>query len=203
MPKFMKRSLMAVLVVLFGAVTAMAQSPYKLRTGDTLQFEVLEDASLNRSLLVLPDGSVSVPLVGSISAAGRSLADLRGAIVAGLSSSFASAPTVFLSVGSLAERPAPAAPRTIQVFVMGEVNKPGALEAEPGLTLLQALALSGGPSKFASTKRLQLHRDDGTGQQQSYQFNYKAITEGMAQGRATVVLRDGDVIILPARRLFE
>ena len=53
------------------AGAAAAQSDYRIQPGDTLQIEVLEDPNLNRSVLVLPDGSISVPLVGTVRAGGR------------------------------------------------------------------------------------------------------------------------------------
>ncbi|MEE3070377.1 MAG: polysaccharide biosynthesis/export family protein, partial [Pseudomonadota bacterium] len=58
------------LVFLIGAGvsnTAQAQS-YKIKAGDSLQIEVLEDPSLSRSVLVLPDGQFSFPFVGEVRA---------------------------------------------------------------------------------------------------------------------------------------
>ncbi len=62
-------------ILAFGlAGAALAQgSDYKIRSGDSLSIEVLEDASLNRVLLVLPDGNVSFPLAGNVKAAGLDL----------------------------------------------------------------------------------------------------------------------------------
>ena len=202
MRHFLKTGLAAILALLAAATLVAAQSTYKIRSGDSLQLEVLEDANLNRSLLVLPDGSVSVPLVGSLPAAGRTLADVRGAIIAGLAPNFAAAPTVFLSVGQVARATGSGKARTIDVFLMGEVANPGKMQLKPGTTLLQALAENGGLTKFATNKRIQLHRDDGTGQQVAYQFDYRAATT-TAGPRTPIKLRLGDVIIVPPRRLFE
>ena len=66
----MMKFLIALVATVF-ATGAFAQSGYQIRTGDTLQIEVLEDPSLNRSVLVLPDGTISLPFAGSIRAAGR------------------------------------------------------------------------------------------------------------------------------------
>lgn len=124
------------------STAAMAQSGYAIQTGDTLNIEVLEDPSLDRNVLVLPDGRISFPLIGTITAAGRSVDSLRNALVAALTPDFASPPTVFVSVGRIAEQretPAPA-PEVTTVFAIGEVSRPGEIEGEPGLTILQALA---------------------------------------------------------------
>jgi polysaccharide export outer membrane protein len=152
---------------------------------------------------VLPDGSVSIPLAGSINAAGRSVEAVRGAISGALASNFASPPTVVLSVGQLAAPPPAATPYgTISVYTIGEINTPGRVDIAPGTTLLQFLSQSGGFTPFAATKRIQLRRaDTRSGTEQVYNFNYKAIQNGAKA--PTIVLRNGDVIIVPERRLFE
>ena len=74
---------------------------------------------------------------------------------------------------------------------------------QPGTTLLQAIALAGGLDRFAATKRIQLRRTDpSTGQERLYLFNYNAVERGGAI-QSMITLREGDVIIVPERRLFE
>ena len=190
------------------AVSALAQSSYLVRSGDVLQLEVLEDSSLNRNLLVLPDGQVTVPFVGSVPAQGRTIAQIRQSITSGLAPSFADTPTVFVGISALKEVPtvtaAPSvapAPITIAVYVIGEVADPGKKEIEPGTTILQFLAEMGGFSQFAATKRIQL-RTSRSGQEQVYSLNYEDIERGAGIGTSTV-MADGDVIVVPQRRLFE
>ena len=83
-------------ILAFGlAGAALAQgSDYKIRSGDSLSIEVLEDASLNRVLLVLPDGNVSFPLAGNVKAAGLTVAGLKSALTTALAPNFAAKPTV-------------------------------------------------------------------------------------------------------------
>jgi polysaccharide biosynthesis/export protein len=179
--------------------TAQAQSSYKLSTGDSLRLEVLEDPTLNRTLLIAPDGRVSVPLAGGIKASGRSLEAVQAEVAAKLASNFAATPTVYLAL----ERRADLRPSTgttgsgVEIFIMGEANKPGKLEIAPGTTMLQAFAQMGGFSKFAATKRIQLRRGD-----QTSTFDYKAIEAGTSTA-GNAVLKDGDVIVIPQRKLFE
>ena len=197
MTKVLLGLLMAVLLAPF----ALAQDSYKVRPGDVLQLEVVEDPSLNRSLLVLPDGTVSVPSVGAVSAAGSTIEGLRSAIASGLAPSFASAPTVYLAVGQVAPAGGSGS-GSIAVFVMGEVTHPGKMRVSKGTTILQFLAESGGLTRFAATKRIQVHRTDRkTGQETVYAYNYHAVQNG---GSSTnIVLKSGDVIVVPERRLFE
>ena len=199
MTKVLLGLLMAVLLAPF----ALAQDSYKVRPGDVLQLEVVEDPSLNRSLLVLPDGTVSVPSVGAVSAAGSTIESLRSAIASGLAPSFASAPTVYLAVGQVAPAGGSGSGGgSIAVFVMGEVTHPGKMRVSKGTTILQFLAESGGLTRFAATKRIQVHRTDRkTGQETVYAYNYHAVQNG---GSSTnIVLKSGDVIVVPERRLFE
>ena len=211
----MFRALAGLLLAVLLVPAAWAQSGYRIQPGDVLQMEVLEDPSLNRSLLVLPDGSVSLPLVGTVQATGKSVESMRNAISAALASNFASPPTVFLSVGQLnpvtsavnaAQAQAVAANvrpyGTVAVYAVGEFNTQGRLDIQSGTTLLQFLAETGGLTRFAATKRFQLHRPDKkTGLETVYNFNYKAIQAGA--NAPVIVLRDGDVIVAPERKLFE
>ena len=218
----MFRTLVALFLALamapvFTAV-AWAQGSYRIQAGDVLQMEVLEDTSLNRSLLVLPDGTVSVPLAGTVSATGQTIEALRGAISAALAPNFAAPPTVFLTVSQLnprtqavtaasAQAAAQAAvsgtlAATVPIYALGEVARPGRIDVAPGTTLLQFLAESGGMTRFAATKRIQLRRaDKDTGLESVYRFNYKAVQAGAKA--PVIVLQAGDVIVVPERRLFE
>lgn len=193
------------LIAMAAASVASAQTDFRLGPGDTIRIEVLEDPSLNREVLVLPDGSFSFPLAGALRAGGQTTTQLESALSSALAPNFAASPTVSVSVSGLAPRATgPAAARTVKVYVMGEVGSGGGLlEVERGTTVLQALALSGGLSRFAAAKRIQLRRTDPqTGQQNVYTIDYRAIEQG-ATNIGNTVLADGDVILVPERRLFE
>ena len=179
----MRQFLLGLAIAVVAAAGALAQpAGYRIQPGDTLQVTVLEDESLNRTLLVAPDGRISVPLAGTIAVAGSTVDAVENTIADRLASNFAVRPNV---------------------FVLGEVNQPGLRQIEPGTTLLQALALAGGPSRFAATKRIQLRRmDTSTGRERLYLFNYRAVERG-GSIQSMIALREGDVVIVPERRLFE
>jgi polysaccharide export outer membrane protein len=176
---------------------ALAQG-YRIQPGDSLTVTVLEDDTLNRQVLVLPDGRISVPLAGTIAAAGQTVDSVEKVIADRLASNFAVRPSVFVSVVAVDENAS-----EIPVFVLGQVANPGEVLVKPGTTLLQAIALSGGLDRFAATKRIQLRRSDpATGQERLFLFNYNAVESGGAV-ESMITLREGDVIIVPERRLFE
>ena len=195
----MKRFLIAMLVTVLAAPLALAQGAgYRIQPGDVLDITVLEDETLNRQTLVLPDGRVSVPLAGSVQAAGNSVESVERTIADRLASNFAVRPSVFVSVISIDEEGL-----NFPIYVLGQVQAPGEIEIESGTTLLQAIALAGGPDRFAATKRIQLRRTDpSTGQEKLYIFNYNAVERG-GSIQSMISLRPGDVIIVPERRLFE
>lgn len=171
---------------------------YKIRTGDTLRVEVLEDATINREVLVGPDGHISVPLVGTLSVGGRTLDQAGNALAAALAGNFAKRPNVLVSL--LAQKPA-AQVAGRKVYVIGEVNSPGYVEVDRNTTVLQALAQAGGVTDFAAVKRIQLRRLTDAGES-VYQFNYGKVLEGHSNA-GTQKVYGGDVIVVPARRLFE
>jgi len=196
----MIRFLAALFVMAGLAGTATAQSSYSIQPGDTLQVEVLEDPELGRNVLVLPDGSISFPLAGSVRAGGRTVDSGARTISSRLAGDFAIEPTVLVSVASLGPD---SEDELMDIYIIGEAAQPGLREVEPGMTLLQFLAASGGLSRFAAEKRIQLRRiDPSSGQERVYRFNYKSMG-GADSISGTTVLAPGDVIVVPERRLFE
>ncbi len=221
----MRVFILALWAVLWAGL-AWAQSNYTVRTGDTLNIEVLEDSSLNRTVVVLPDGRFSFPFAGTVQATGRTLGQIEVAVGAAIASNFAAPPNVFISIAELRPDPQPtpfeiasaqararAAFRdqpaliesgpTISVYLLGEVNTPGPQLVSPGTTFLQALSRSGGFSNFAALKRVQVRRTDpSSGAQSLITINYRDLARG-AELNGNIVLQEGDVILVPQRRLFE
>lgn len=197
--------LAALLMLPLGAAGALAQDGYRIRPGDTLRIEVLEDPSLSRAVLVAPDGRITMPLVGGVLAQGRQVEDLQNVLEEQLAPNFAARPSVFVSLQGLAQRDAGqvAAADLISVYVLGEAGRPGRIDVERGTTLLQFFAQMGGFSDFAAKKRVQLRRTDPeTGEETIYNLDYKAIERGRSKTGSTE-MADGDVILVPQRRLFE
>ncbi|WP_246057809.1 polysaccharide biosynthesis/export family protein [Arenibacterium halophilum] len=200
----MSRVFAALLFALIGG-SALAQDDYRIKPGDVVRIEVLEDSSLNRESLVLPDGRVTVPLAGTVSVGGRSVDQVRQDVTGKLAPNFASEPNVIVSLVQLGE-PAPTVASGVSsrmpIYLMGEVNTPGMIEVKRGTTLLQALAQAGGFNRFAAVKRVQLRRVGNDGVQKVYQFNYNDVLNGKNSIGATKLAK-GDVIVVPARKLFE
>jgi len=196
---------LAVTTLIASYTTADAQDNYVIRAGDTLQIEVLEDPSLNRATLVLPDGSISFPLAGTVAAKGRSVDQLRANLSAALAPNFAVAPNVFVSVASLGEaRPRSSGGRSsMDIYALGEFEAPGLKEVKRGTTLLQFLAEAGALTRFAADKRIELLRTDKNGKITTYRFNLRTPAGGEDGISGSTALQSGDVVKASQRRLFE
>lgn len=202
--------LMAVAVILSGRA-AWAQG-YLFQPGDVIEVTVIEDPNLNRRVLIAPDGRISLPLAGSVRAAGRSVGQVTSSIRSALNRNFVTPPTVTVSLIALAPPPLPEAPPPPPepeeivlwtVYVVGEVRSPGpyTYEAEKPVTVLQALTLAGGLDSFAARNRIQIRRATG-GTETLRLFDYDALEneEGFPPSE---FLQDGDVILVPERGLFD
>ncbi len=193
------------------AIPALAQEGgYLIRAGDVLRIEIIQDPGLNRSVLVSPDGRITMPLAGGLRASGKTVEAVQEELAARLTPNFATTPDVYVSIERIAERAAGGggggaarAPATIDIYVLGEGAKSGKFSVAPGTTVLQLFAEMGGFSKFAATKRIQLRRTDPkTGEETTYAINYDAIEQGTSRVGSTVLMK-GDVIVVPQRKLFE
>ncbi len=201
----MKYLIAAFCSLVFSIQALHAQNSYRIQPGDTLAIEVLEDGDLNRTVLILPDGSFNFPFAGTVRAGGRTAEQIRAAVTAAISRNFASTPNVFVSVRSV--RPVEEAPEAvaegISVFFLGEIGNPGERRIPHGTTFLQAMSQAGALTRFAATKRVQLRRTNtATGQQTVKEINFKALTRG-ARLQRSIIMQDGDVVLIPERRLFE
>jgi polysaccharide biosynthesis/export protein len=165
------------------APTAPTAADYRLMPGDKLRVEVYKDTQLSQSLQVRPDGKITLPLAGDISAAGRTPLELRDGIVDSLKA-YISNPVVTVIVVETMPK---------MVYVVGEVNSPGPHPMPGPTTVLQALALAGGFKDFAKKNDIVIRRSTTTGTT-DIRFNYKDALKGETK---PLLLQHGDTIIVP------
>lgn len=110
-----------------------AASDYTLGVGDKVRITVYGQTELTNEYSVEPDGGISMPLVGTVGAAGYSTQEVKQAIIDRLQPDYLVNPQV--SVEMIGFR---------SVYVLGEVQQPGKYEYVPSMTLQQAVAIAGG-----------------------------------------------------------
>lgn len=196
----MIRTLIIGFAVALALVSETVAQGYLIRIGDTLDISVLEDPGLNRQVLVRPDGRISLPLAGTLDAAGRTPEALQVDVRRRLASNFVEPPTVDVAVTGLSTQPVEEA-AVATIYVVGEVNNPGSYDVELPIDILQALALSGGPGVFAARKRIQVRRRGSDGET-VFLFDYDSVADGTVPS-PPISLVAGDVIVVPERGLFE
>lgn len=178
------------LLLLFGACAAWAQSAdtYALRHGDRLQVSVWKEDALNREVRVLPDGSISFPLVGRVLVSGLSTVEVEQRIREGLKRYI---PEAVVSVVVIA-------PEGNTVYVLGKVLKPGPVPLHSAnTTVLQVLSQAGGLDRFADADRITvLRKMPGERRDETMRVRYGDLLKGRAL-ESNVVMRAGDTVVVP------
>lgn len=112
--------------------------PYTLDSGDVLRVTVFGEADLTNTYAVDKGGYVSLPLIGSVAARGKTTKQMEGSIAAGLRNGFLRTPDVAVEIDTY--RP---------FFILGEVGTAGQYVYVPGMTVQNAIAIAGGFSARA------------------------------------------------------
>ena len=130
----------------------MASRPtgeYKLGLGDKLRVNVYGERDLSGEYQVSGGGVLTMPLIGDVPAVGLTAREIEQALVNRYKSGILVNPSISVEVYSF--RP---------FFVLGEVERPGSYPTQEGMTLLGAIATSGGYTYRANTKKVFLRRAD-------------------------------------------
>lgn len=128
-------------------------SAYRINPGDELEILVWGDERLQRTVLVLPDGTFAFPLVGQVTAIGRLPSEIERQITVGLQPQYKGpVPQVTVSVRKTGG---------YQFSVIGKVRGPGTFTPGRYVNALEALAIAGGPSEFANTNGARIIRKAG------------------------------------------
>lgn len=180
----------AVAFGLSGGPAAAAEEPagtpdYVIGPGDLLLISVWKDEALTRQVVVLPDGRIAFPLIGQLTAAGRTVAQLSREIEQRLQRFV---PEVNLSVVVQQVN-------SMVVYVIGRVNNPGRFVLNADVNVLQALAMAGGLNPFAKRGEIKIFRETGDGTK-IFPFDYDAVSGGQ-DVRQNIRLQRADVIVVP------
>jgi len=160
-------------------------SDYKINPGDVLNISVWREPDLTLEVLVRPDGKISFPLAGDVQAAGNSVEEVRERLRKQLERLI---PDLVVSVSVLQIN-------GNKVFVIGQVNQPGEINANPYIDVVQALSIAGGANAFANVSNILILRRTNNGQI-AIPFDYGDITKGKKLDQ-NIILQAGDVVVVP------
>ena len=168
-------------------VAVAVDSTYPIGPGDMIGISVWKDDALTKDVVVLPDGTISFPLLGLVQAGGKTVGQLKAELEEKISQ-YVPEPTLNVEVRQV---------NSLVVYVIGRVNMPqfGKLVLSSNINVLQALAMAGGLNPFAKRDKIKVFRKEG-GKTQSYTFNYDDVTEGKHLEQ-NIELKRGDVIVVP------
>jgi len=155
---------------------------YRIGPEDVLQVSVWKNMDISRSVVVRPDGKISLPLVNDVQAAGLTPLELRDVLTKKLAD-YMPTPEVSIIVSDI---------KSFKVTVIGEVPRPGRYELKGWTTVLDVLALAGGFTQFASRSSIVILQSDGKSVKR-IPFNFNKV----ASGQENFYLRNGDIVLVP------
>jgi polysaccharide export outer membrane protein len=162
-----------------------APPTYEIQPGDLLTVSVWKEPELQSDVLVRPDGGLTFPLAGDITAVGRSVDSLRQEIEERLKR-YIPEPVVTVAMRQIGGS---------RIYVLGQVNRPGDFVLSGPVDVMQALSLAGGATAFASLNDIIVLRRSGT-EQTAIHFAYQDVVRGRSLEQ-NILLRSGDTVVVP------
>lgn len=168
-------------------VPAKIKTEYRISPGDNLIIKLYYHPELNTEVWVRPDGFISLELIGEINVAGRMPAELDAILEARYAAKLVNPEVAVIVKNSIA----------LKVFVGGEVQSPGLVSIDGGLTMLAAIFQAGGFKTSAQTSRIVLLRKDPvSAQPMTMTFDLRGALQG-AHAQANIELHPYDVVFVP------
>lgn len=159
---------------------------YQIGAGDALQISVWKEPDVSvPSVVVRPDGIITVPLLKDIQVGGRTPRQVEKTIVDGLGKFF-NAPLVTVVV---------TATNSKKVYLIGAVKKEGPLQYGYRMTVMQALSEAGGLTDSAKRSRIYIIRSEN-GADYRLDFNYEEVVKGKRMEQ-NIVLQPSDTVVIP------
>jgi polysaccharide export outer membrane protein len=164
------------------------KSEYVIGVSDRLSITVWKNPDLSGDVVVRPDGTITLPLIGDITADGRTPTQLKNDIARQL--------TKFIRDDGAVVTVAVTGVSSYTVTVSGNVTSPGVFPSQKYLTVMEAVQLAGGPNRFASPREMRLLRRDRSGRMREIPVDYLAVLDG-SHPEANLALISGDQIYMP------
>jgi polysaccharide biosynthesis/export protein len=161
---------------------------YLIGRGDVLEVAVWDNATISRTVLVRPDGRISLPLLQDLQAAGLTPMQLREYVEKTLVR-YIDKPVVSVIVREV---------HSYQVSVVGQVKTPGRFQLTDHATVLDVLAMAGGLTEFADRGRITvLRRENSKTTYLPFAYNRLMSRDGDGGGQDNFFLQGDDIILVP------
>ena len=164
------------------------RAEYVIGAADSLSITVWKNPDVSRDVVVRPDGTITLPLIGDIQAAGKTPSQLKIEIAKQVGK--------FVRDEGMVVTVAVHAVNSYSFTIPGNVERPGVFSTQRYMTVLDAIQLAGGPNRFASPEGTQIIRRDPTVGTRVIPINYPAVLAG-TETQANVVLLAGDQVTVP------
>jgi polysaccharide biosynthesis/export protein len=164
---------------------------YFIGPEDVLDITVWKNADLSKQVTVRPDGRISLPLIGDITAVGKTAAQLSGDISVKLKE-YKENPSISIIVKEV---------NSYAIFVLGEVVKPGKYPLKSKTTLLQAITIASGFTPMAARNKIVVFRfakDGGSRIKMKASYDDIVLRDGSTQD---IELKPGDQIVVPSETM--
>lgn len=160
---------------------------YVIGSEDVLEIAVWKNAELTKVVNVRPDGKISLPLIGDVAAAGLTPVELHDAIVSRLKE-YQDTAIVSVIVNSV---------NSYRIFMLGEVKTPGTYQLKTKTTVIQAIALAGGFTQYASRNKMVIIRKSPDGRGVRIPVPFDDIVQSDESTDKNLYLLPGDTIFVP------
>jgi polysaccharide export outer membrane protein len=167
------------------AAAQVVEDTYQLGPEDVIEISVWKEPDLTKQLAIRPDGKISYPLIGEVHAAGKTVKQLREEISKRLEKFVTDAQVTVILLKT----------QYYKIYVVGKVNKPGEFLVGRPANVMQALAMAGGLTPFASPNKIVIIRQSGN-REQTLPFDYKSVSKGEFLEQ-NIILLPGDVVVVP------
>jgi polysaccharide export outer membrane protein len=165
-----------------------APGEYLIGRGDVLEISVWDNTTVSRTVLVRPDGRISLPLLQDLQAAGLTPMQLREFLEKSLNR-YIEKPVVSVIVREV---------HSYQVSVVGQVKTPGRFQLTDNATVLDVLAMAGGLTEFADRGRITvLRRENNKTTYIPFAYNRLVSRDGEHGGQDNFFLQGDDIVLVP------
>jgi len=167
------------------AASVSAGTEYCIGVDDVLEIAILQPDKMALTVTVSPDGSITFPYIGNVQVKGRALSSVQNEIQSRLAEGYLKYPVASVTLKES---------RSKKFFVYGEVARPGTYMLNENTTVLKAISIAGGLSKYGSASRVKILRPKkNESGYEAIKVNINAVMNGSSKD--DILLRPEDMLV--------